>query len=67
MAFGVFGVLLVPDLWTFGNLLEEFPGTSGMLIGYLLLLGEGLVLLAIFRPFPRRGKDKPGMKERVEP
>jgi len=66
MAFGVFGALLIPDIWIIGNLLEEFPGTSGMLMAYLLLVGEGLVLIAIFRPFPRRGSDMPGPTERVK-
>jgi hypothetical protein len=54
MAFGVFGAFLIPDIWIIGNLQEEFPGTIGMVIGYSLLLAEGLVLMVLFRPFSRR-------------
>jgi len=64
IAFGVFGFLLIPDIWTIGNLLEEFPGTTGMLISYLLLLAEALVLWMVFRPYPKRGMDKSRPKER---
>lgn len=55
MAFGVFGALLIPDIWVIGNLQEEFSGMIGMVIGYSLLLAEGLVLMALFRPFSKRG------------
>jgi len=34
MAFGVFGALLIPDIWIIGNLQEEFSGMIGMVIGY---------------------------------
>jgi hypothetical protein len=55
MACGAFGVLLIPSLWIFGNLLEDFPGAIGMVIGYSLVLAEGLVLMVLFRSFSRRG------------
>ena len=67
LAFGVFGVSLIPDLWTFGCLQEEFPNTPGTAIAFLLFVVEGLVLAAIFRLFPRRGMDVSEPKERVEP
>ena len=67
LAFGSFGVLLIPDLWTFGYLQEEFPNAPGTAIAFLLFLVEGLVLAAIFRPFPRRGMDHSEPKERIEP
>ena len=52
-AFGVFGALLIPDIWIIGNLLEDFPGTPGKVIAFLLLQAEGLILVALFRPFSR--------------
>jgi hypothetical protein len=55
MAFGVFGALLIPDIWIIGNLQEEFSGMIGMVIGYSFFLAEGLILVALFRPYSRRG------------
>jgi hypothetical protein len=66
IAFGVFGALLIPNLWTVGNLQEEFSNTIGTFIPFLVFAVEGLVLVAIFRPFPRRDKDKSGPRDRVE-
>ena len=67
LAFGIFGVLLIPDLWTFGCLQEEFPNAPGTAIALLLFLGEGLVLAAVFLPFPRRDMDESEPKEQIEP
>jgi hypothetical protein len=67
MAFGVFGALLIPYIWISGCLQEEFPGTPGKVIAFLLLQAEGLILVALFRPFPGRGMDKSEPRDRVQP
>jgi len=67
MAFGVFGALLIPDIWTFGCLQDEFPNTPGMAISYVLLLVEGLILAAAFRLFRKKSIGESGPKEKVEP
>ena len=66
-AFGFFGVLLIPDLWIFVCLHDKFTDTPGMAIGFLLFLVEWLVLVAIFRPFPKRGISEAEPWERIEP
>jgi hypothetical protein len=68
MAFGVFGVLLIPNIWTAGCLQEEFPNVPGMLVAFpLLMVVEGIVLVGLFRPFPRRGGEKSESGDRVLP
>src|SRR5207237_10122716 len=65
LAFGIFGALLIPDLWTFGWLREEFPNTPGAVTSFLLLSVEGLVLAAVFRLFRKSNTDERGPKEKV--
>ncbi len=67
IAFGVFGALLIPDIWTFGCLQDEFPKMPGMAIGYLLFLAEGFILAAVFRLFRKSSVDQAGSEEKVEP
>jgi len=67
LAFGVFGALLIPDLWTIGCLEEEFPIAPEMVIPFLVLIVEFFVLALLFRPYPRGRMDDSGRKERVEP
>lgn len=66
LAFGVFGALLIPYLWTCGCLQDFFPHTPYMIIAFLLLLVEWLILIVLFRPFPRRDMDKSEPKDQVE-
>ncbi len=67
LAFGAFGVLLIPYLWIVGCLHEEFSKIPYAAISFLLLLAEGLALVLIFRPFPSRGMDESEPRVRVGP
>jgi hypothetical protein len=67
LAFGAFGVLLVPFLWTFGCLHDAFPNFPGVALGFLLLLVESFFLMALFRPLPWRGMNESEPKDHVEP
>jgi hypothetical protein len=67
LAFGTFGVLLIPFLWTFGCLLDTFPNFPGRVLAFLLLPVEWLILIVLFRPFPWRGMNESEHKDQVEP
>ena len=65
-AFGVFGALLIPTIWIFGCLQEEFPNIPGMAIGFSLYAAELLILVVAFRPFHLRDLDDPERKRKIE-
>jgi hypothetical protein len=68
IAFGVFGALLIPDLWAIGSLKEEFPNVPGMETGFPLLLTlEGLILAAVFQLLRKSRVDQAVTNEKVEP
>jgi hypothetical protein len=66
IAFGVFGALLIPDIWTLGCLQDEFPNMPGMATGCLLFFVEGLILAVVFRLFRKSDVNEAGSKEKVE-
>jgi hypothetical protein len=57
MAWGVFGALLIPDLWILGSLHEEFSGLPGTVISSLVIPIEGLTLVVVFRLFRKSNID----------
>ena len=65
LAFGAFGALLIPDLWTLGSIKEEFPGRPGTVFSFLLFAVEGLILAAVFRLFGKSKADESELKEKV--
>jgi hypothetical protein len=66
IAFGIFGALLIPDIWTLGCLQDEFPDMLGRVAGGLLFLVEGLILAAVFQLFRKSDINGAGSKDKVE-
>ena len=67
IAFGIFGALIIPDIWTVGCLQDEFPDMLGRVAGGLLFFAEWLILAAVFQLFRKSNVNEAGSKEKVEP
>jgi hypothetical protein len=67
IAFGIFGALIIPDIWTLGCLQDEFPSMPGPAAGCLLFSVEGLILAAVFQLFRKSNVNEAESKEKVEP
>jgi len=65
MAFGVFGALLIPDLWIIHSIHEEFPHTRVEVISFLLFGVEGLILAAVFRLFRKSNTEQREPEQKV--